>query len=99
VPSLARIFRPSDTASHSRTHGAGLKKYLGFECLVHLVRLSLREDDDSGANAVRAVLMSRCEAILRAKILDAALSNAAAVRKEIVSQFGDSSPRTAPRKT
>jgi hypothetical protein len=65
------------------------KDFLSSECLVHLVRLSLREDNDPRASAALAVLMSRCEATLKAKIPDATLSNAADVREEIVSQFGE----------
>lgn len=65
------------------------KDYLSSECLVHLVRLSLRENNNPRANAVLTVLMSRCEATLKAKIPDVALPNAADVREEIVSQFGE----------
>jgi len=63
--------------------------YLSSECLVHLVRLSRREDNTPRLNAVLTTLLSRCERTLTAKIPDAGLPNAADLREEVVSQFGE----------
>lgn len=63
--------------------------YLKSECLVHLIRESLRTRQQAKADVTLTVLLTRCEAILRVKIPDGALADAASVREEIISQFGE----------
>ena len=59
------------------------------ECLVHLVRESLRTGQQAKADLALSTLLTRCEAILRVKVPDGALADAASVREEIISQLGE----------
>jgi hypothetical protein len=63
--------------------------YLRSECLVHLIRSSLRSGDQFKANAALATLLVRCEANLLVKIPDGRLPNAALIREEVLSKFGE----------
>ncbi len=63
--------------------------YLPSECLVHLIRLSMRDNDRARTNAVIAVLFNRCEAILKVKVPDGEFDNAAWIREEVLGQFSD----------
>ncbi len=63
--------------------------YLKSECLVHLIRQTLRAGQQAKADVALTVLLMRCEAMLRVKIPDDALADAASVREEIISQFGE----------
>lgn len=58
--------------------------YLRSECLVHLAREGRRSIDQQLMNSVLPVLLGRCEAILRGKIQDDSVPDAADLRQEIL---------------
>jgi hypothetical protein len=60
---------------------------LPLECLVHLVRDAWRRRDDNAMNTLMPPLLARCEAILKAKILDNSFPNAAEIREDILGDF------------
>ncbi len=63
--------------------------YLQSESLVHLIRQAMRDRDGARANMVIAVLLNRCEAILKVKIRDADFANAGDLREEVLGEFSE----------
>ena len=80
---LATIRQRLEITNH-RTSG-----YLRSECLVHLIRESIRTGDRDKGNLVSPVLLLRCETILKNKISDNEFSDAENLRDEILGQFGE----------
>jgi RNA polymerase sigma factor (sigma-70 family) len=62
--------------------------YLSSECLVHLIRRSLSRNDRSLADLCMPVLLMRCHANLLAQVPNGRLPNAAALREDILQEFG-----------
>lgn len=63
--------------------------YFCSECLVHLIRETVRSGDQTKVNLVLPVLLLRCEANLRAKIPNGALPDAESLREEVLGQFSE----------
>ena len=63
-------------------------EYLRSECLVHLIRDALRRRDEDRLNEALPILLSRCEAILKAKIANS-LPGADELREEVLSEFSE----------
>lgn len=63
--------------------------YLCSETLVHLMREALRSDRQLEFEAAFRVLIGRCERLLKARIPDAELRNAEAIRDEVLSQLSE----------
>ena len=63
-------------------------EHLSSECLVHLFRDAHRKGDDRRTSAILPVLLGRCEAILKTKILDSE-RGASEMREEVLSRFGE----------
>lgn len=80
---------PSTIRRHLTVADPQASDYLSSECLVHLARYYRRHDDDSMANKVLSVLLSRCEKTLLAKIPDNELPTAREVQEEVIGQFGE----------
>lgn len=66
----------------------GSSDYLRSECLVHLIRDALRRGDEDCVNEILPILLSRCEAILKAKIANW-LPGADELREEVLSEFSE----------
>jgi hypothetical protein len=62
--------------------------YLPTECLVHITREAKRGGDERRMSALLPWLLARCEAILFKRIHDKSRPNAAAIREEILGEFG-----------
>ena len=62
-------------------------EYLASECLIHLIRDAKRRSDKAVTNMLVQVLLTRCEAILRAKIPDSEMPSAADLREEVLGEF------------
>ena len=62
--------------------------FLPPECLVHLIRDARRRGDEQAMNNLLPPLLTRCDAILKHKVPDGALPNAAELRESILSDFG-----------
>lgn len=67
---------------------SGSPEYLGSECLVHLFRDASMKGEDRRMDAILPVLLGRCEAILRTKILDSE-PGASEMRQEVLDGFAD----------
>ena len=63
--------------------------YLRSECLVHLVREAIRTENQGRINLVLPRLLSRCEAILRAKLSNDEFPDAESLREEILGEFSE----------
>ena len=61
-------------------------EHLSSECLVHLFREAHRKADDRRTDAILRVLLSRCEAILNAKIAESE-PGASEMRQEVLDGF------------
>lgn len=61
--------------------------FLPLECLVHFIRDARRAGNERAMNVLMPRLLSRCLAILRAKIPSDYLPNAEEVREEILGEF------------
>ena len=79
LPTLRRRLLVMDKAS---------PEYLRSECLVHLIRDALSTGDEHRRDAALAVLLGRCEAILKAKISDR-LPNTDKLREDVLSEFSE----------
>lgn len=66
-----------------------MRGYLCSECLVHLIRDSVRSGKHDRADVVIPVLLQRCEANLRSKIPDGMHPYASELRAEILGRFGE----------
>jgi hypothetical protein len=64
-------------------------EYLKSECLVYLIREAGRNGDQQAVSALLPVLLSRCHAILRAKVVETAEIAAVDLREEILLQFSE----------
>jgi hypothetical protein len=64
----------------------GSPDYLTSECLVHLIRDSIRRTDLAMQSTLLPILLSRCEANLRAKI-PRSVPNAVHLRDEVLGEF------------
>jgi hypothetical protein len=62
-------------------------EFLPMECLVHLIRDALRRGERSLFDALLRPLLARAEQMLKAKIPDTGLPNAADIRENILSDF------------
>jgi hypothetical protein len=60
----------------------GSPDYLTSECLVHLMRDSIRRGDTATQNTLMPILLGRCEAVLRAKI-----ARNEHLREEVLGEF------------
>lgn len=78
-----------DLSARVAVSDRGSADYLSSECLVHLIREAIRRDEPAIYNALTPVLFTRCEAVLRAKLPVASFPNAAALRDEVLSGFGE----------
>ena len=67
---------------------SGSPEYLRSECLVHLIRDALPRGDEDRLNEALPILLSRCEAILKAKIANS-LPGADELREEVLSEFSE----------
>src|SRR5579872_5497493 len=65
---------------------ATLPEYLGSECLVHLVRESMRSGNDNLRDVMVLALLKRCEASLKSAIRDSR-ANAGSLREEVLQEF------------
>jgi hypothetical protein len=63
-------------------------EFLPLECLVHILREAWRRRDDQAMSTLMPPLLARCEAILKAKIADNSVPNAAELREDILGHFG-----------
>ena len=61
-------------------------EHLGSECLVHLLRDAHRKGDDRRMGAILPVLLCRCEAILKATIVESE-PGASEMREEVLARF------------
>jgi hypothetical protein len=64
-------------------------EYLVSECLVHLSRQAMRDNDQARANMVITTLLSRCEANLKVKIPNGDFANAPDLREEVLGQLSE----------
>jgi RNA polymerase sigma factor (sigma-70 family) len=72
--------------------------YLPSECLLHLVRRAQDRDDQAMMNAVLPVLLARCAAILKVKIVEDAYRDVVELRKDILGSFAELLAENDPNK-
>ena len=63
--------------------------HLKSECLVHMLREALQRNDSAQINMLLPVLLSRCEKIIRSKVLYTEYSNVMDLQEEILSRFAE----------
>lgn len=73
-------------------------QYLPSECLVYLVRHAQDRDDQAMMNAVLPVLLARCAAILKVKIVEDAYRDVVELRKDILGSFAELLAENDPKK-
>ena len=61
--------------------------FIPMECLVYIIREAGRCHQDQTMSVLLPPLLARCEAILKGKILDSDMPNAAEIRGEILAEF------------
>src|SRR5258708_3029901 len=61
--------------------------YLTSECLGHLFRAAHRRGDEKRRDRVVLAIVARCEVILKSKVPDSRVANAADIREEILQEF------------
>jgi DNA-directed RNA polymerase specialized sigma24 family protein len=61
--------------------------YLTSECLMHLFRDSSRRGDEKKRDTLVQAILTRCEAILKSKVPDSRVANAADIREDILQEF------------
>jgi len=76
---LRRARIPDERAAH----------FLPLECLVHVIRLALQNDDVEVSNALLNALLERCAAMLMTTISDARSQRAADVRQDVLDRLVD----------
>jgi hypothetical protein len=67
----------------------GCAEHLTSECLVHLFREAFRRGDKAMRDRLATVLLQRCEAIVKHKLPDSGLANAAYLRDEVLGIFAE----------
>lgn len=65
----------------------GEGEYLRSECLVHLMRTALANENDALFNSILTELLKRCEKTLKYKISSTAVPDAETLREEILQDF------------
>lgn len=73
-------------------------QYLPSECLVHLMRRARDRDDQAMMSAVLPVLLTRCAAILKVKIVEGAYRDVVELRKDILGSFAELLAENDPKK-
>src|SRR5271167_2332194 len=61
--------------------------FIPMECLVYIIREAGRRHEEQTMSVLLPPLLARCEAILRKKILDTDMPNAAEIGGEILAEF------------
>jgi hypothetical protein len=61
--------------------------FIPMECLVYIIREAGRRHEEQTMSVLLPPLLARCEAILKKKILDSDMPNAAEIRGEILAEF------------
>jgi hypothetical protein len=61
--------------------------FIPIECLVYIIREAGRRHDEQTMSVLLPLLLARCEARLKKKILDSDVPNAAEIRGEILAEF------------
>lgn len=79
---------PSALVERARTSAADAADFVPSECLVYFVREAWRRRDKTTMTDLVGVLFTRCERILRKKILDRDVPNAEHVRQSILCELG-----------
>ncbi len=86
IAMLQDCSRLQQRASERNRH---VPEFLPSECLVFLIREAWRRRDEPVMNALLPPLLARCEAILRSKIPDGDLPNAAEIRETVLGDFSE----------
>jgi hypothetical protein len=61
--------------------------FMPMECLIYMIREAGRRHEEKTMSILLPPLLARCEAILKKKILDNDMPNAAEIREEILAEF------------
>ena len=63
--------------------------YIPSECLVYVIRESLRQNDETLCNTLLPILLERCRKILTNKVSNRQFSDAIQLRREILGKFSE----------
>ena len=69
--------------------------FIPMECLVYIIREGGRGHEEQTMSVLLPLLLARCEAILKKKILDSDMPNAAEIREKFWLSSACSSPKMA----